>query len=331
MKALVFHTFGGPEVLKLAEIAEPVLAPGSVKVRMRAIGLNYADVYRRRGSYHLVGEPPYILGYEGAGIVEETAPDVRGVKVGDRVGFADAPHANAELAVVPADRIVPLPDGIGFETAASVLLQGLTAHYLANDSYKVRPDDKVLVHAAAGGVGQLLVQLCRAKGARVIGLTSSAAKREAALAAGADEVLLYGGDWVSGVLRWSADAASGEEPAAGAGVDVAYDSVGATLPDSFKAVRTRGAVVFFGMAGGDPPPVDPRMLMDTSKTLTGGDLWNHVTTADERIRRSESLFADIQAGRLKLEPPKTFPLAEGAAAHRWIESRASTGKILLIP
>ncbi|WP_219834557.1 quinone oxidoreductase [Paenibacillus sp. R14(2021)] len=325
MKALVFHTFGGPEVLQLQEVPDPVLAPGTVLVRMQVVGLNFADVYRRQGNYHLVGEPPYILGYEGAGIVEQTAPDVTGVRVGDRIGFADVPHANAELVVVPADRVIPLPDDISFEAAASVLLQGLTAHYLATDSYPVKTGDKVLVHAAAGGVGQLLVQLCKAKGAEVLGLTSSEAKRAAALKAGADEVLRYDGDWVNEALAWSAS--RGGEP----GFDAAYDAVGATLMDSFRAVRTRGTVVFFGMAGGDPPLVDPRMLMDTSKTLTGGDLWNHVTTSVERIRRSGELFEAIRSGRISLEDPKLFPLAEGADAHRWIESRSSTGKMLLIP
>ncbi|MBM7566677.1 quinone oxidoreductase family protein [Paenibacillus sacheonensis] len=331
MKALVFHAFGGPEVLALEDIADPALAPGTVKVRTKAIGLNYADVYRRRGHYHLAGEPPYILGYEGAGVIEEAAPDVNGVQVGDRVGFADAPHANAELVVVPADKVIPLPDEISFETAAAVLLQGLTAHYLANDSFAVGPQDRVLVHAAAGGVGQLLVQLCKAKGARVLGLTSSEEKREAALRAGADEVLLYGEDWADGCLRWSAAHGRGEPGMDEPGMDVAYDSVGATLMDSFRAVRTRGTVVFFGMAGGDPPLVDPRMLMDASKTLTGGDLWNHVATAEARISRSASLFEDVLAGRLRLEAPRIFSLADGADAHRLIESRTSTGKILLIP
>ncbi|SFT24518.1 quinone oxidoreductase [Paenibacillus sp. BC26] len=321
MKALVFHTFGGPEVLALQEIPEPVLQAGTVKVRTRAIGLNYADIYRRRGNYHLVGEPPYILGYEGAGVVEEVAPDVEGIQAGDRVGFADVPHANAELVLVPADRVIKLPEGIRYEDAAAVLLQGLTAQYLVNDSYAVKQGDEVLVHAAAGGVGQLLLQLCKARGAKVVGLTSSPEKRDAALAAGADEVFLYNTDWVSGVLNWSA----------GAGMDVAYDSVGSTLMDSFNAVRIKGTVVFFGMAGGDPAPIDPRMLMDTSKTLTGGDLWNHITSAEERSKRGNALFSDMLEGRLRLSEPRTFSLADGAEAHRYLESRASTGKILLIP
>lgn len=322
MKALTFDRFGGPEVLQVRDVPEPRLTPDGAIVRMQAVGLNFADMYRRRGNYHLEGQPPYILGYEGAGIVEAVGPEARGVKVGDRVGFADVPRANAERVLAPADRLVPLPGGISFEQAAAVLLQGLTAHYLVHDSYPVKRSDEVLVHAAAGGVGQLLIQLCKSKGARVLGLTSSAEKREYALKAGADHVLLYDADWAAEARAWSTG---------GSGVDVAYDSVGSSLMDSFAATRVRGAVVFYGMAGGDPPHVDPRMLMDTSKTLTGGDLWNHVTTQQDRARRAKALFDDMLAMRLRLEPPKAFPLSEGAEAHRYMESRLSAGKILLIP
>ncbi|QJD86034.1 quinone oxidoreductase family protein [Cohnella herbarum] len=322
MKALLFEHFGEPDVLRYADIPDPAELAGTVRVRTKAIGLNFADVYRRRGNYHLVGDPPYIAGYEGSGVVEWVSPDAAGIQVGDRVAFADAPFANAELVSVPADKIIPLPEDISFEQAAALLLQGLTAHYLAHDSYPVGQGDEVLIHAAAGGVGQLLTQLCKNQGARVLGITSSSSKREAALRAGADEVLLYGNDWVQETIRWSSN---------GQGVRVAYDSVGSTLLDSFAATRIRGAVVFYGMAGGDPPPIDPRMLMDTSKTLTGGDLWNHVTTRENRIERSNALFEAIRRGELRLETPKRFALAEGAAAHALLESRAHAGKIVLIP
>jgi len=326
MKALVFDRFGGPEVLELRDIPDPQPAPNTVIVRMKAIGLNFADVYRRKGNYHLAGKPPYILGYEGAGIIEQVGSGVEGVRTGDRIAFADVPFANAELVSVPIDRAILLPDDITFEQAASLLLQGLTAHYLVHDSYPVQAGDEVLVHAAAGGVGQLLTQLCKSKGARVLGLTSSAAKREKALLAGADEVLLYESEgeqsWVRSARAWSSD---------GQGVKVAYDSVGSTLIDSFSAVRVKGTVVFYGMAGGDPQHVDPRMLMDTSKTLTGGDLWNHITTRQERLVRSEALFTELREGRLQVDTPTTFPLREGKEAHRLLESRTSTGKILLIP
>ncbi|BBH23236.1 alcohol dehydrogenase [Paenibacillus baekrokdamisoli] len=322
MKALLFEQFGGPEVLRYVDIPEPRLEPGSVRVKMRAIGLNFADIYRRRGNYHLAGRPPFILGYEGAGVVEQVAADVSHIQIGDRVTFADVPFANAELVVVPTDRVIPLPADIAFEQAAGILLQGMTAHYLVNDSYVIKPGDDILVHAAAGGVGQLLTQLCKSKGARVVGVTSSSAKREVALKAGADEVFLYDGDWVNDVLRWTRGSM---------GVDAAYDSVGATLMDSFAATKTKGTVVFYGMAGGDPPYIDPRMLMDTSKTLTGGDLWNHVTTHGNRVERSAALFEAIRQGTLFMEELKLFALKDGAEAHRLLESRRSTGKIVLIP
>ncbi|MCJ8010458.1 quinone oxidoreductase [Paenibacillus sp. KQZ6P-2] len=322
MKALVFDHFGGPEVLEYRDIPDPEVSAGHVIVRMKVIGLNFADIYRRKGNYHLKGTPPYILGYEGAGVIEQVGPGVSGLSTGDRIAFADVPFANAELVSVPVDKVIPLPGDISFEQASAVLLQGLTAHYLVHDSYPVQSGEEVLVHAAAGGVGQLLTQLCKAKGARVFGLTSSEAKKKVALEAGADEVMLYNEKWTKAVLARSTD---------GGGVHVAYDSVGSTLMDSFAVVRTRGAVVFYGMSGGDPQPVDPRMLMDTSKTLTGGDLWNHVTTWEDRVRRAEALFEEIRAGRIRLGEPPRFGLYEGAEAHRFLESRKSTGKILLIP
>jgi NADPH2:quinone reductase len=303
---------------------------------MRAIGLNFADVYRRRGNYHLAGQPPYILGYEGAGVVEEVAGSRLDFHAGDRIAFADVPFANAELVAVPEDRAIPLPPSIPFDTAAAVLLQGLTAQYLTHDSYRVAPGTLALVHAAAGGVGQLLTQIARLRGARVFGLTSSAAKRQAALAAGAEEVALYSQDWQAQALAFAARCAAGSAGSLGTdgpplGLDVAYDSVGSTLGASFAVVRNGGTVVFYGMAGGEPEPVDPRMLMDTSKTLTGGDLWNVLTSAAERRQRAGVLWDWVSSGDLRLGPVRRFPLAEGADAHRLLESRASAGKILLIP
>ncbi|MFC0186802.1 quinone oxidoreductase [Fictibacillus aquaticus] len=321
MKALVFHKFGGPEVLQYEEISEPVIGPDEILVRMKAIGLNYADVYRRKGNYHLAGNPPYIPGYEGAGVVEEVGSNVTGIRPGDRIGFADVPFANADLVAVPYEKAIPLPDGISFETASSIFLQGLTAHYLTRDSYPVKLGSTVLVHAAAGGVGQLLVQMAKLLGGRVIGLTSSDEKAKAARAAGADVVYLYSDDWKQKVL----DATEGR------GVDVVYESVGSTLMESFEATRIGGTVVFYGMAGGDPAPVDPRMLMDTSKTLTGGDLWNVLTNREERVKRSAELFGWIAEGQLKVAEPTVFALSEGGKAHELLESRKSTGKILLRP
>lgn len=321
MKALVFNTFGGPEVLEYIEIADPVIGPDEILVRMKAIGLNFADIYRRKGNYHLAGNPPYILGYEGTGVVEKTGANVRGIRVGDRVAFADVPYANAEQVAVPMDKIIPLPESISFEEAASVSLQGLTAHYLTKDSYAVKENDIILVHAAAGGVGQLLVQIAKLLGGKVIGLTSSTEKASAAKKAGADQVFLYSDDWKGKIL----------EETNGKGVDVVYDSVGSTLEDSFAVTRIGGTVVFYGMAGGDPAPVDPRMLMDTSKTLTGGDLWNVLTSQEERAARSAELFRWIEEGKVTVSKPTVFALRDGREAHRLLESRKSTGKILLIP
>ncbi len=321
MKALVFEKFGGPEVLHYAEIAKPTIQDYEILVQVKAVGLNFADVYRRKGNYHLVGEPPYILGYEGAGVALQVGKRVTGISPGDRIGFADVPFANAELVAVPVAKAIPLPEQISFETAASLLLQGLTAHYLTKDSYSVSKGDVVLIHAAAGGVGQLLVQISKLLGGTVIGLTSSIEKAAISTSVGADHVFLYGEAWQEKVKTITNHQ----------GVDVVFDSVGATLEESFGATRIGGTVVFYGMAGGDPAPVDPRMLMDTSKTLTGGDLWNVLTSFEERKVRSKQLFDWVIDGSLKIAAPTIYPLQNGAEAHKLLESRKSSGKIILIP
>ncbi|MDR3385852.1 MAG: quinone oxidoreductase [Rudaea sp.] len=320
MKALCFDHFGGADVLRYRDLPDPSRLPGDVLVRTRAIGLNFADIYRRRGNYHLSGKPPYVAGYEAAGEVVEVAAG-SAFCIGQRVAFADSPHANAELIAVPQDRLIPLPDDIAFDTAAALLLQGLTAQYLCRDSHPLRAGETVLVHAAAGGVGLLLVQIAKLLGARVIGITSSARKREAALRAGAEAVALYDEDWTAAAREFSGQT----------GVDVAYDAVGPTLLRSFEAVRTGGHVVFYGMAGGNPPSVDPRMLMDTSKSLTGGDLWNVLTSPAERRARSAELFEWARGGRLHVAVAGRYPLADGALAHAFLESRNALGKVLLIP
>jgi NADPH2:quinone reductase len=315
MKALLFNAFGSADVLQWDEIADPVPAPGQVLVRTRAAGLNFADVYRRNGTYHLAGAAPWILGYEGAGdIVSDGGPFPKGT----RVGFADMPFANAELVAVDAAKLIPLPDDIAYETAAAVLLQGLTAQYLVTDSSQPKAGQVALVHAAAGGVGLLLVQMLRAMGVRVIGIASSEAKREAARQAGADVVLGYD-DLVSNVL----------EATGGEGVHVTYDSVGRTLGDSLAATRTGGTVVFYGMAAGDPDFVDPRLLMDRSLTLTGGDLWNVLTSAEIRRERAADLFAQIRNGTLKPTIAATYDLRDGAKAHAFLESRGAVGKVVM--
>jgi NADPH:quinone reductase len=316
LKALTFSKFGGPEVLKYIEIAEPILKSNEVLVQMKAIGLNYADVYRRKGNYHLKGEPPFIAGYEGAGIIVN-ANGVDGFKNGDSVCFADVPFANAELVVVPIENCIPLSSAISFETAAAVMLQGLTAHYLTTDSFAVGKNDVVLVHACAGGVGQLLVQICKMKGATVIGLTSSNEKRNTAIANGCDKVFLYNEDWVALCKAEN--------------IAVVYESVGSTILQSFETVKETGTVVFYGFAGGNPPHIDPRMLMDGSKKLVGGDLWSYLISKEERVKRSAILFDWIATGAIKIPAPTSFTLADGRAAHELLESRKSTGKIILIP
>jgi NADPH:quinone reductase len=320
LKALTFHAFGDPSVLRYEEVADPTPDPGQAVVRTQAIGLNFADVYRRRGAYHLVGTPPYIAGYEAAGVIE--VADAQGqFRVGERVAFADSPYANAEQVAVDVDKLIPLPDAIDVETAAALLLQGLTAQYLCRDSYPLATGETALVHAAAGGVGLLLVQMAKAQGARVLALTSSADKAHNARAAGADETALYADDWVAQARRF----------AGGKGVDVVYDSVGSTLMQSLEASRVGGSVVFYGMAGGDPPPLDVRVLMDTSRTVTGGDLWNVLTSADTRRRYAAELFQRVETGQLHVQIAARLPLSRGAEAHALLEGRTVSGKVLLIP
>jgi NADPH2:quinone reductase len=321
MKALYFDRFGGPQVLEYRDLPDPVRPPGYALVRTRAIGLNFADIYRRRGNYHLAGQPPFIAGYEAAGEVLEVDSNSKSFRAGQRVAFADSPHANAELVCVAEEKLIALPDDMAFDVAAALLLQGLTAQYLCRDSHLLSTDETVLVHAAAGGVGLLLVQIAKLLGARVLGVTSSTHKRQAALSVGADAVALYDDDWPAAARRFSS----------GQGVDVAYDSVGSTLLRSLDAVRIGGHVVFYGMAGGDPPKIDPRMLMDTSKSLSGGDLWNVLTSAQARRTRAAELFDWVRSGRLNVSIAARYPLAEGAAAHEFLESRGALGKVLLIP
>jgi NADPH:quinone reductase len=317
MHALVFDRFGPPDVLRWAEVADPVPTPQQAVVRLESAGLNLADVYRRKGTYHLRGEPPWILGYEGAGVVERAAA-AGGLPVGTRVAFADSPFANAELAAVDEDRLVPVPDAIELDTAAAVLLQGLTAGYLIRDSFAVRAGHVALVHAAAGGVGQLLTQMLKSAGAFVIGIASSPTKQAAAQGAGADAVFGY-----------EDFAARTHAVTEGRGADVVYDSVGRTLGESLRAARTGGAVVFYGMAAGDPDPVDPRLLMDRSLTLTGGDLWNVLTSGEIRRERAAALFRALEAGSLTVRVAARFALRDGASAHRFLEGREAIGKVLL--
>ncbi|RUT80191.1 quinone oxidoreductase [Ancylomarina longa] len=319
MKALTFSEFGSADVMKYINIPLPEAHDGEVLVEMKAIGLNYADIYRRKGNYHLKGTPPYIAGYEGAGIISLSKSEK--YSIGDRIAFADVPFANAQYVVVPESHIIPIPDNIKMELPASVLLQGLTAQYLAEDSHAVKENEIVLIHAASGGVGQILTQICKMKGAIVIGLTRSDAKKEIILRNKGDFALNIKEDWKEEVMQITNNK----------GVDVVFDSVGSSLADSFDVTRECGHVVFYGMSGGDPALVDPRMLMDTSKTLTGGDLWSYLNSESERQKRAAKLFQWISEGFIQVAPASTFPLSEGKAAHEYLESGKSVGKVLLIP
>lgn len=315
MQALYFNDFGGPEVLRYGELPTPLCTPGTAIVRTTAIGLNFADIYRRRGAYHLAGNPPYIAGYEAAGTIDAVGADAPAwATPGARVAFADSPFANATHVRVPYDHLITLPDDISEETAAASLLQGLTAQFLSTQSYAIHSGDRVVVHAAAGGVGLFLVQLAKQRGAHVLAFASSEEKREAARALGAHEVFGYD--------AW---------PTAAQGADVVYDSIGTTLDASLDVVRTGGTVVFFGFAGGAPPLIDPRRLMDGSKHLVGGDLWNVLTTHEERMRQAHTLFGLIRSGTVQPVIARRFPLAAGVEAHRFLESRAAIGKVLLVP
>ncbi len=322
MHALTFSRFGSPEVLEWTALPDPIPAPGVAVVRIAAIGLNFADIYRRQGRYHLAGSPPWIAGYEAAGTITALhSGDAAGAwKTGQRVAFADSPHANAELVAAPLDKLIRLPDFIDFDTAAAVVLQGLTAQFLSADSYAVHAGDTVLVHAAGGGVGLLLTQLATARGAKVIALASSENKRAAALRAGASVAIDSGDGWVERVRAFLPD-----------GTDVVYDSIGRTLADSLGLARTGGTVVFYGMAAGDPDPVDPRLLMDRSLTLVGGDLWNVLTSAQARQTRADALFGAIHDGKLQVPIAARFALCDGASAHALLEGRAVSGKVLLAP
>lgn len=319
MKALTFSTFGSSDVLEYQEISAPDLKDGEILVEMKTIGLNFADLMRRKGVLSMRGHAPYINGFEGAGIVKDNNHHP-GFKPGDRVAFADVPFANAELVAVPVEYVIPLPDEISFETAASIMLQGLTAHYLTADSHKIIPGETALIHAAAGGVGQLLIQVCKILGANVIGLTSSADKKETAFSIGADAVFLYEDDWKTKVLEICPN-----------GVDVVYESLGTTMETSIAVTKVLGQVVLFGLAGGRLELGDPLRIIGNSITVTGGDLWNYLTSGEERIKRARQFFEWIIAGKIIVSPPAIFKLSEGKKAHDLMEGRKSTGKILMVP
>ena len=322
MKAIRVHSIGGPEALIYEDIAKPEPGSGEARVNIEASGVNYIDTYQRSGLYKV--PPPFTLGQEAAGTVDAVGAGVAEVKPGDRVAYASALGAYAEYAIVPAWRLVPVPQGVSTQQAAAVMLQGMTAHYLACDTFPLKPGDTALVHAAAGGVGLLLVQVAKMRGARVIGTVSTEDKARLAKQVCADEVILYTQqDFEAEVKRLTG----------GKGVDVVYDSVGVTTFDiSLNCIKPRGYMVLFGASSGPVPPLDPQVLnAKGSLFLTRPMLAHYTADRAELLKRANDLFGWMSAGKLQVRIDRTFPLAQAAEAHRALQSRATKGKILLIP
>jgi NADPH:quinone reductase len=322
MRAVVMGEYGGPEVLRLAEVPDPRPGPDEVLVDIVAAGVNFHDVYQRTGQYPV--SFPFVAGIESAGVVSETGPRVSGVRVGDRVGWVNVPSGYAERAAVPVDRLVPIRDDISTEIAAAVLLQGMTAHYLTHAAYPVRPGDTVLLHAAAGGTGLLIIQLVKRLGGTVIGTASTHAKAALARAAGANEVIVYTETEVAPAVRKITN---------GSGVDVVFDGVGGpTINASLASLRERGMLVVFGQSGGPVPPLDVQQLNHAgSLYLTRPNLKHYVSTRDDLLARARDVLAWAADGSLKVRVGRTYPLAEAAQAHADLSERRSTGKLLLLP
>jgi NADPH2:quinone reductase len=322
MKAIRVHQHGGPEALAYDDITQPVPGSGEALVKIEAIGINFIDIYRRMGLYP--GAMPFTLGEEAAGVVAALGSGVTGLQVGDRVAYSSVPGAYAEYAVVPAARLVPIPAGLDSRQAAAAMLQGMTAHYLTHSTYPIQPGDQVLVHAAAGGVGMLVVQMAKRRGARVFGTVSTEAKADLARAAGVDEVILYTQVDFEAEIKRLTD---------GRGLDAVYDSVGQTTFDkSLNCLRPRGYLVLFGQSSGPVAPLNPQILnAKGSLFLTRPTLGHYIATRDELLERAGDVLGWIAAGELTLRIDSEFPLAQAAEAQRKLESRATSGKLLLIP
>src|SRR5579863_516179 len=322
MKAIQVKHTGGPEVMELVDLPVPAPKANEVAVKLAASGINFIDVYHREGRYKV--PLPFTPGQEGAGTVTAVGADVTSVKVGDRVAWCHLLGAYAEYSVVVADRLVPIPAGVTDQQAAAAMLQGMTAQYLAYDTYPLKRGETALVHAAAGGVGLLLTQMAHNIGARVIGTVSTDEKAKLAREAGADEVILYShSDFEVETKRLTG----------GKGVDVVYDSVGkTTFEKGLNILRPRGMMVLYGGSSGPVPPFDLITLsVKGSLFVTRPMLGSYTATRDELVARSGALFGMIAAGKLKLRIEHMYPLAEAQRAHQELEARKTTGKLLLIP
>jgi NADPH2:quinone reductase len=322
MKAVRVHQFGGPEAMQYEDVPTPSPEVGQVLVKLAAAGLNYIDVYQRTGLYP--NNLPYTLGLEGSGTVAAVGQDVTGFKEGDRVAYTGVPGAYAEYALVPATSLVHLPDGVDIKVGAAAMLQGMTAHYLAHTTYPLKSGDTCLVHAAAGGVGLLLVQMAKQCGARVFGTVSTEEKAALARGAGADEVILYTQQDFEAEVRRLTN---------GKGVNVVYDSVGQTTFDkSMNSLAPLGYMVLYGQASGPVPPFDAAILnAKGSLFLTRPSLFHYIADRSALEKRAGDVLGWIASGQLALRMEYTFPLSEVAEAHRSLEARKTTGKVLLIP
>ena len=322
MKAIRIHATGGPEVLRLQDIPAPQPKSGEALVQVEAAGVNYIDTYQRSGQYRV--SLPTTLGQEGAGVVLRLGAGVQELRVGDRVAWTGVLGAYAEAAAVPADRLVPLPEELSGKQAAAMMLQGMTAHYLACSTYPLSAGDTCLIHAAAGGVGLLLVQIARRRGARVLGTVSTDLKAERARAAGADEIIRYDReDFEDAVHRFTA----------GRGVQVVYDSVGRdTFAKSLNCLAPLGMLVLFGQSSGPVPVFDPQLLNQKgSLFLTRPSLGHYVATRQDLVARARDVMSWVVEGSLTLRIHAEYPLDRAAEAHRDLESRGTTGKLLLVP
>jgi NADPH:quinone reductase len=322
MKAIQVKQVGGPEAMEFVDLPTPQPKPNEAVVKVAASGVNFIDVYVREGRYK--APTPFIVGQEGAGIVVAVGTEVKSVKTGDRVAWTSIAGSYSEYAAVPADRVVPVPAGVTDQQAAATMLQGMTAHYLSHDTYPLKKGETALIHAAAGGVGLLLTQMAHNIGARVIATVSTDEKAKLARDAGADDVILY---------TQSDFEAETRELTGGKGVDVVYDSVGkTTFEKGLNVLRPRGMMVLFGGSSGAVPPFDLIALSQKgSLYVTRPTLVNYIATREELLARSGAVFGMIASGKLKLRIEHTYPLAEAERAHRELEGRKTTGKLLLIP
>lgn len=321
-RAVRVRETGAPEVLRLEAHDPGAPGPGAVRVRVRAAGVNFIDVYFRTGLYP---RPlPFVAGLEGAGVVESVGEGVSALAAGDRVAWSSVPGSYADAVIAPAAQLVRVPQGVADDVAAASMLQGMTAHYLVHGVREAKPGDVALVHAAAGGAGLLLVQMLKHAGARVIGTCSTAEKAALAREAGADEIVRYTEADVAAEVR---------RLTGGRGVDVVYDSVGrSTFEGSLASLRPRGILVLFGQSSGPVPPLDLRRLNDLgSLFVTRPSLAHYTATREELELRAGAVLGDVASGRLRVRIGARWPLAEAAAAHRALEGRATAGKVLLVP